>query len=75
MIYIYNLNEIILPFLERDLHAIDGEKTAEDAFLEAGAENDDVVLLIHFNKHLVCVRAERTKLSQRQEFEQREMSR
>lgn len=31
----------------RDLEAIDGEEAAENALLEAGAEDDDIVLLIH----------------------------
>lgn len=31
----------------RDLDTIDGEETAEDALLETGSENNDLVLFIH----------------------------
>ena len=33
--------------MQVDLEAIDGEEAAEDAFLEAGAEHNDVVFFIH----------------------------
>lgn len=44
---INELNAQIERTEKRDLEAIDTEKSTEDAFFEAGPEDDDVVLYIH----------------------------
>lgn len=50
---------------ERDLHAVDGEEAAENAFFEASAEDDDVVFFVH-TFEILCRERNDEKIEERE---------